>query len=192
MTARSETQEAAKVPDRRVRKTRNAIGAALRTLLQDSGIDQITIKDIANEADIGYTTFFRHFPTKEAAIADFADAASAELLDATLPLLKPEDGLTSSLALCRHVHDNRHVWEALLTGGAADYVRASLAAHTSERSMLWPPMQSWLPADKGIILATGMVVETLTWWLKHAEELTPEQVSEVMNHTFISALLGNR
>jgi hypothetical protein len=35
-----------------------------------------------------------------------------------------------------------------------------------------------------------MVVETLTWWLAHAPEMTADQVSEIMNRTFISALLG--
>ncbi|MCW1430767.1 TetR/AcrR family transcriptional regulator [Novosphingobium sp. JCM 18896] len=192
MTSKSDPQDDPKLQDRRIRKTRNAIRAALKTLLQRGSIEQITIKDIAREADIGYTTFFRHFGTKEAAIADFADTAAAELLDATLPLLSTSDGLTSTLALCHHVAANRHVWEALLTGGAADYVRSSLAAHTTERATLWPPMQDWLPADKGTILATGMVVETLTWWLAHAPELSPEQVAQIMNHTFISALLGAR
>lgn len=192
MTTKSIRADDSRLPDRRVRKTRHAIRLALRTLLQENGIDQITIKDIAEKADIGYTTFFRHFPTKEAAIADLVDSAAAELLDETLPLLSPDDGLASTLALCSHVNANRHVWEALLTGGAANFVRVSLATHTSERSTLWPPMQSWLPADKGIFLATGMVVETLTWWLTHAPELSPDQVSQIMNHTFISALLGLR
>jgi AcrR family transcriptional regulator len=190
MTATKSFPDEGKTQDRRVRKTRQAIRSALRTLLQDAGIDQITIKDIAHEADIGYTTFFRHFLTKEAAIADFADSAAADLLDETLPLLAERDGLTSTVALCRHVDANRHVWKALLTGGAADFVRNSLTVHTLERSQEWPVSRSWLPADKGTILVTGLVVETLTWWLAHAPEMTADQVSEIMNRTFISALLG--
>ncbi len=180
--------------DRRVRKTRRAIRTAVRTLLQSGGIEQITVKDIASEADIGYTTFFRHFPTKEAAIADFADSAADELLDQTLPLLSASGSRASSLALCRHVDANRAVWGALLTGGAADFVRSALTVHTLERAHNWPDSQDWIPvsADKGAILATGMVVETLTWWLTHAADLSPEQVSEIMDRTFISALIGKQ
>jgi AcrR family transcriptional regulator len=181
---------ASQAPDRRVRKTRQAIRSAVRSLLQTGRLDQMTIKDIAREADIGYTTFFRHYNTREAAIADFADSAADELLEQTLPLVRASDTRASSLALCRHIDENRPVWEALLTGGAADFVRSSLNAHTLERANDWPESQAWIPADKGTILATGLVVETLTWWLTHAADLPPEQVAEIMYRTFISALIG--
>jgi AcrR family transcriptional regulator len=147
MTATTASPPDGKTQDRRVRKTRQAIRTALRTLLQDAGIDQVTIKDIAHEADVGYTTFFRHYLTKEAAIGDFADSAAAELLDQTMPLLST-DGLASTVALCRNVDANRHVWKALLTGGAADFVRSSLIVHTLERSKEWPVSRSWPPQTR--------------------------------------------
>lgn len=178
--------------DRRIRKTRVAIRSALKRLLQQHRFEQLTIKDIAEEADIGYTTFFRHFASREAALADLADNVAADLLSQTLPLLSTADSRESCLALCRYIEANRPVWEALLTGGAAGFVRASLASNTIERSNEWPASQPWIPADKGMYLATGMVVEVLTWWLTHAAELTPEAVAEIMDRTFISALVGKR
>jgi AcrR family transcriptional regulator len=176
--------------DRRVRKTRVAIRSAVTRLLQRSGIDQFTIKDIAEEADIGYTTFFRHFPSREAALADLCDSVTAELLAKSLPLLGATESGESCRALCRHIEANRSVWEALLTGGAEGFVRASLARGTLDRSQDWPLSQSWIPADKGAYLATGLVVETLTWWLTRAPELAPDAVAEIMDRTFISALVG--
>jgi hypothetical protein len=56
--------------------------------------------------------------------------------------------------------------------------------------MEWPASQVWIPASSGTYLATGMVVETLTWWLTNAADLTPEAVAEIMDRTFISALVG--
>lgn len=176
--------------DRRVRKTRSAIRGAIKRLLQSQGVDQFTIKDIAEKADIGYTTYFRHFPSKEAALADLADSVSSDLLAESLPLLSSQDSRASCLALCRHVDANRSVWSALLSGGAASFVRSSLARITLERSQEWPMPQSWIPADAGTLLATGMVVEVLTWWLTHAPDLSPESVAEIMDRTFISALVG--
>jgi AcrR family transcriptional regulator len=189
---RAAAAENLKGEDRRVRKTRVAIRSALKRLLQRDGLEQFTIKDIAEEADIGYTTFFRHFASKEAALADLADSVSAELLTQTLPLLSMSDSRKSCLALCRYIQANRPVWEALLTGGAAGFVRASLAEHTFERSQDWPASRPWIPADKGTYLATGMIVEIITWWLTHAAALAPEAVAEIMDRTFISALVGKR
>jgi AcrR family transcriptional regulator len=178
--------------DRRVRKTRIAIRAALVQLLQRNSLEALTIRGIAEQADIGYTTYFRHYDSKEAALADLADNAAANLLAKSLPLLAMADSRESCLALCRHIDDNRPLWKALLTGGAAGLVRAALAAHTLERSKEWPASQPWIPADKGTFLATGMVVETLTWWLAHAADLAPEAVAEIMDRTFISAFVGTR
>lgn len=183
-------QSFAEPVDRRVRKTRIAIRNAIKQLLQSRGIEQFTIKDIAEQADVGYTTFFRHFPSKEAALADLADSVAADLLTESLPLLASSDSRASCLALCRHIEANRPVWSALLTGGAAGFVRAALASTTLERSQQWPTRQPWIPAETGTLLATGMVVEVLTWWLSHAPELPAESVAEIMDRTFISALVG--
>ena len=175
--------------DRRVRKTRKAIREALQTLLQDNAIEQITAKELAAEADIGYTTFFRHFPSKEAALADLADSEAEELIEHCFPLLRSADSLAACQALCRHVAGKRRVWSALLTGGAAGVVREALVRHTIEKSGEWPPARSWMPADNGTTLIIGIVVETLAWWLTHADDLGPDQVAGIMDRMFIAGLV---
>jgi AcrR family transcriptional regulator len=178
------------VQDRRVRRTRKAIREALQTLLQDHSIEQITVKEIAAEADIGYTTFFRHFATKEAALADLADYEAEELIGHCFPLLGSIESRAVSLVFCQHIDGRRRVWTALLTGGAASIVRQAMVRHTLERSNVWPQSRSWLPAESGPTLVIGLLVEVLGWWLSHARDLTPEQLSEIMDRLFISQLVG--
>jgi len=178
--------------DRRVRKTRRAIRQALETLLLDKAVDQITAKEIAAEADIGYTTFFRHFASKEDALADLADAEAGELIEHCFPLLRSADSLTATVGLCRHVESRKRVWTALLTSGAAGMVRKALIEHTLEHADEWPPGQPWLPADTGTQLVTGLVVEVLTWWLTHAPGMKPAQIAEIMERLFIAALVEPR
>lgn len=177
--------------DRRVRRTRKAIREALQTLLQDKAIEQITAKEIAAEADIGYTTFFRHFATKEAALADLADSEAEELLEHCFPLLRSADSRAACLALCLHVAGKRRVWSALLSGGAGSIVREALVRHTVGKSHDWPQGRPWLPAESGTTLVIGLVVELLGWWLSHAPELEPGQVAEIMDRMFVSRLVGN-
>jgi AcrR family transcriptional regulator len=178
------------LPDRRVRKTRKAIRRALETLLQDTAIEQITAKQLAAEADIGYTTFFRHFPTKEAALADLADSEAEELLRHSLPLLSRAGSLTATTDMCRHIDARRRVWSALLLGGAAPLMRESLIRHTLEMSGDWPQGQPWLSAESGTSLIIGLVVETLGWWLAQAPDLPPEEVAKIMDRLFIAQLVG--
>lgn len=175
--------------DRRIRRTRRAIREALQTLLQDNAIEQITVKEIADEADIGYTTFFRHFPTKEAALADLADSEASELIDHCFPLLQSQDSRAASAAMCAHIEQKQRVWSALLTGGAAGFIRDALTTHTVEKFNEWPQGRPWLPANVGTPLVIGLTIEVLTWWLSHARDLPAIQVAEIMDRMFISALV---
>jgi len=61
--------------DRRQQKTRNAIFKALDKLLEGERFEDISIKDIADEANIGRSSFYSHFETK----ADLMDAVCSEI-----------------------------------------------------------------------------------------------------------------
>lgn len=50
------------------RRTREALRAAARRLFARQGFDATTVDQIAAEAGVSRTTFFRYFPTKEAVV----------------------------------------------------------------------------------------------------------------------------
>ena len=47
--------------DRRIRKTKKALGAALVRLLKNKPIEDITIKELTDEADVHRGTFYHHY-----------------------------------------------------------------------------------------------------------------------------------
>ncbi len=54
-----------KTPDRRVRRTRENLFSALSELMQEKRYNKITIQDIIDRADVGRSTFYAHFETKD-------------------------------------------------------------------------------------------------------------------------------
>jgi AcrR family transcriptional regulator len=65
--------------ERKRARNRDALVAAARDLFVRLGFEATTIAAIAEAADLGFGTFYRYFPDKEAVLAAVIDAARAEI-----------------------------------------------------------------------------------------------------------------
>jgi len=82
--------------ERKKAATRQAIADAAMELFLERGYDAVTIKQIADRADVSLATVYAHFPQKEALVFDEDDARRESLLAAVCE--RPE-GVTISAAL---------------------------------------------------------------------------------------------
>ena len=69
--------------ERKKLRTRRALADAALRLFTDKGFDATTLEELADEAEVSKSTFFRFFPAKEAAAIE----AEAELWQAYLTVL---------------------------------------------------------------------------------------------------------
>ncbi|WP_018565355.1 TetR family transcriptional regulator [Streptomyces sp. PsTaAH-124] len=56
--------------ERKKAATRQAIADAALELFTEHGFDQVSVRDVADRADVSTTTLFAHFPSKEALVFD--------------------------------------------------------------------------------------------------------------------------
>ena len=68
--------------ERKKAATRAAIADAALRLFLDRGYDQVSVKDVADAADVAVTTLFQHFPGKEALVFDQDEDREAALVAA--------------------------------------------------------------------------------------------------------------
>jgi AcrR family transcriptional regulator len=59
--------------DRRIQKTREALRAALMSLLRDKALEQVEIQEITDRANTARVTFYRHYGTKEELLIDIIE-----------------------------------------------------------------------------------------------------------------------
>src|SRR5215470_11630864 len=98
--------------DRRVQRSRAALQRALIDLIQERNYADITIQDIVDRANVGRTTFYLHFTSKDdlffgchsAIINDF-QAGPRQRHPFSRDELLASDAPTSLIARYRHLRD---------------------------------------------------------------------------------------
>lgn len=177
--------------DPRVERSRAALRRALLALLEERSYGEITIRDICARAGAGYATYFRHYPDKGALLNDLAAAGIGELLGHALPILYSADARTACITLCSYVDERRHLWAALLTGGAGSILREEFvrqAREASKRRRRGRP-RSRFPADLAIVFGVSGLIEILAWWLQHRKQCTVEEIAEILESLVVGPIL---
>ena len=165
--------------DARAVRTREALRAALLGLLESKPLDQITIRDIAAAAGIGYTTFFRHHPTKESLLDDLAAEEIRRLIELVMPVMDARSAREGSGALFTYVDERRALWATLLTGGAAGALRAELLRISMEIAAERSPPSNWPPFEVVTLLVVSGTLELLSWWLRQVSPLPIHEIAEI-------------
>jgi len=177
--ARTHRPHLSTAQDPRAVHTRQVLRRALLDLLEQKPLEQITIRDITAAAGIGYVTFFRHHPTREALLHDIAAEQVHRLIELTLPALEASDTRTASVAMCTYVAGHRKLWSTLLTGGAAAVLREELLKVAAEVTATRSNPKNWFPPELAVAFTVSCTIELLTWWLRQTRPVAIGRVAEI-------------
>lgn len=182
---------AKKTIDRRIARTRGLLQHALISLILEKGYEAITIEDICDAANVGRSTFYAHYTSKDDLKRSGLESHLREMLVARQQdaLAGPGDigyrYLGFSLAMFEHARDHRDLYRALVGGRGgdvalgsirqilSDLVRDELAATVDKHS---PDV---IPGELVVQYVVGAFMSVMTWWLDGGAKLPPQQIDAV-------------
>lgn len=195
------TKSPAKPPtDRRSLRTRSALHLALIELITERGWDDVAVQDICQAANIGRSTFYLHYPNKEALLEGGLAGLQAELQrqararsTGASPATEAPPGLQFALGLIEHAHEQRQLFRGLI-GRRSGYV-----VQQRFREMVIRLIAAELPATTGSLPRAAVVrwlagafVELLSWWVEQRTAVPPTELASLFHQLSRSALQPDR
>lgn len=176
--------------DRRQQKTRDAIYDAFSSLLSLKSFTKITVQEIIDEANVGRSTFYSHFETKDDLLKEMCtdlfehifsvDLNSESTHDFSLANSSPNSMITHILY---HLRDNKKNIIGILTCESSElflryfklYLNELITQHILKSVK---PKNKDVPEDFLVNHITGSFVEMVQWWLKNNMKQSPEELAK--------------
>ena len=177
------------VSDARVVRTRDALREAMTELATEHPLDAITVRAIAARAGVGYATFFRHYPDKDALLADLADRLIREFLQRVAPLLQERDRAAAARSMCDFDMEHLAIYQALLAGGSGETVRAEMLRQTMITLTAARGRAPEGPFDELVLFhLVSSILNLLTWWLRNLGRVDAATMAELIERTVLTPI----
>lgn len=174
-----------RMPDRRVRRTRDALGDALIELMREKPFKRITVQQVLDRAQVGRATFYAHFRDKDDLFLSDAEDFFSHV--AQLPMRSPASRRIAAIAeLFDHVAESQEFISALAASGRLHDVMEigqECFARGIEKKLaaIGPEM----PATRRRALSqalAGAMLALMRWWIV----TVPRQPAPAMDELFHS------
>lgn len=174
--------------DRRQKKSRKAILDAFTRLLSKKSYISITVQEIIEEADVGRTTFYAHFATKDQLLKALCEELFGHIMENTKDSINGK-GLYSnakaptsaSCHLLHHIkedgriiallsHDSSEIFLRYFREALTDFIKTEFSDGKIRRR------NQNIPEDFLINHIAGSFVEMVLWWIRSKPEQSPEEL----------------
>ena len=177
--------------DRRVQRTRELLQKALLELIGEKGYDAITVQDIVDRANVGRTTFYLHYNSKDELFISCHEAMVSKFLIAPLhplsreELLSPDapQGLKSAY---QHLEDSRAMLYAIFQGKDSLLIMRQIRdwnAREIETNLrtVFAETESTIPLDVLANYLAGAQIALMHWWLEKRQPHTLENLAKTFH-----------
>ncbi len=167
--------------DRRIKRTRAALAQALLDLAGERPFAQLTIRELTERADVGYATFFRHYPSKEALLLDVFGGVVGDLAALLQPITdegRLDDAGRQLFTYVAAKAPHMRVLFAAQRGSTLEHqVRAAVEARVLASASFRPP--AGVPAELAAHHVAAASLALVGWWLERGMPYGAAQMGRI-------------
>ena len=174
--------------DRRQFKTRQAIFNAFGTLLQKKRYENITVQEIIDEANVGRSTFYAHFETKDELTHALCQDLFCHIFDGTEDhghkhLFSCDESQSVFVHLCKHLQNNDHqILNLLVRQNNAVFYQAFkkelIHLIEKEQGIMDDPRAKIVSSGYWVSYLADSFLSTIRWWYESGLRANAETVAD--------------
>lgn len=181
--------------DLRVRRTRERLGTALVTLMQEKPVDSITVQEVLDRARVGRSTFYLHFRDTDdlllTQLEHFLEMMSSALSKRNEQSLR----IAPVAEMFDHIGSQRKMWRALADSGrlqdffdlAQGYFARAIEQRIKELKRASDFSTTELTVRSQAL--AGSLLSLLRWWM---EKRPPRESPKAMDDMFHRVVWGGQ
>ena len=174
--------------DRRQQKTRAAIFSAFSTLLAEKSYNKITVQEIIDTANVGRTTFYAHFETKDDLLKALCEELFGHIISSAMDRTHTHglysDRNAPESVFCHLLHhlqeDENNILELLSCESSElflRYFKDSLNELIQDQFVNQNRKNNTnIPQDFLVNHISGSFVEMVLWWIRGRRKQAPEEL----------------
>jgi AcrR family transcriptional regulator len=185
--------------DRRIQRTKLMLRSAMVALIREKGFEALTVQDIIDRADVGRSTFYTHFKSKEDLLKGGVEMMRTSLLPfqrrAHTASGKAEDRLFAfSRELFAHAQAHRDVFAAMVGKRSGtvfrDHLHRMLADLVREDLAVLAPRKKRQRAEIETVVqfVTAGLLGILSAWLEEMSQLTDADLDALFRRMALPAV----
>lgn len=184
--------------DRRVQRTRELLQKSLIDLINERGYESITIQDIVDRANIGRTTFYLHYDSKDELLMSCHDAIISEFHIGARHLSREQflsrDAPAGMIAAYQHLHEKQALLYSIFQGRDSLSILRQIRDWNAQQLQanlrsVFVETESTIPFDLLANYLAGAQIAMLQWWLEKRRTHTPESVAHTFHRLQRAAIL---
>ncbi len=178
--------------DRRVQRTRTALYDALVELIREGSYDAIRVDDILRRANVGRSTFYDHFRSKDELLERSLERLRIELL-AVAEGEGSKDLWAVSERLFAHVHQFRDIHAALSGSSGGRILSRAISDNFTHvvRTLLPASPRRELPRELTTLAVRHLVEAVMQWWLDRNPTVPPETAARLFRRLLSNGLAAD-
>ncbi|MCR5311761.1 MAG: TetR/AcrR family transcriptional regulator [Lachnospiraceae bacterium] len=175
--------------DRRQKKTRQAVYDAFTGLLGRKNYSSITVQEIIDAADIGRSTFYTHYETKDDLLKSLCEEVFSHVFSTEPEKEKNHDfshhhGVKARIThILYHLEEHMDFMTGILAGDGGELFMNYFKVYLDR--LFSPCVQNTSSPVPRDYLLSHMIcdfAETVRWWTKHPDH-SPEEISSFFFET---------